>query len=610
MKRFLIILIIFSFFIIGAVSASENLTDDALGSNSTDEMQTPVISLNSSKGYVNQSISISLSDSNNGGLSAKELTVNVDKKKYSLVTDNKGSAVFKLDLKANSYALNVIFKGDDNFAPVNQTFNINVLKLPTSINPVNTTVLKYKYFYVYLKDKSGNPLIDETVSFKVDGKTYKSSTNNKGRAALKVNLNPDAKYSLKISYAGNDYYSSISKTVTLIVPATTSIVIGNDKLLSKGYLRIYLRSDTLSAISKKTVSITVGSKTYKKTTNSEGVIVFKPYLGNNTYLVSADFAGSDTIFSSHASKNVTGVIGSVKDPLKTKIPLVNGVPDIDVMPGHYVMGDGDMKYTLLKEQYRNVLKRDSKTLFLTNKLSKYVIFKTKSEPKIIHVLVREKWNVIERAINTKIVLKNKNNYWPGSITVSLKGKSYTYPQVRDEQNTGYTCGPTSASMCSQVLRNYVCESQFAKLSKTTVADGTMAKDLKKGLEKANFKCYYFYKKTFDKALKQLNKGGCALIFHTWGHYVAILDISKDGKKILIGNPSGDYDYGSHDIPTKWVTVNFMKGKFNNYDTTSIVVKLKHSLSSIQKTKLKNLYSTFGSGWTAQNTLQRIPQIGK
>ena len=98
---------------------------------------------------------------------------------------------------------------------------------------------------------------------------------------------------------------------------------------------------------------------------------------------------------------------------------------------------------------------------------------------------------------------------------------------------------------------------------------------------------HLYKNSFNKALKQLKKGGSALVFHTWGHFVSILDISNDGKKILVGNPSGDYDYGSHDIPTKWLTVSYMKKRFNNYDTSGLIVKLKYNLKKATKKNVNN-----------------------
>ncbi len=604
--NFFIICIILSVFFIAGVSASDNVTaDDA---NGTLVKETPTISINSSNVYTGKSIGISLRDLNNTPISNQNLTTNINNANKVVGTDDEGVASLNLNLKPNAYVLRVVFAGNDIYNPVNKTFKVNVLKLSSSITPVNTTVLKNKYLYVDLKDNFGKALTNAAVSFKIDGKTYKATTNSEGRAGVKITLNPNAKYSIKISYAGNNYHNSVSKTISLIVPATTSIVVGNTKLLTKGYLRIYLKSSTLSAISKKTVTIKVGNKTFTKTTNAEGVVIFKPNMGANKYTITASFAGSSTIFSCGADKNVSCIKGNVKNPLKVNIPLVNGVPDIDVMPGNYIMADGNMKYTLLKSQYKETIKRDSYYLYLYKKLPKYVYFKTKYASNLKHVLVREKWNVIERAINTKIVKANKYDYWPDSITVSLSGKSYTYSQVRDVQNTGYTCGPTSVSMCTQFLKSYISEKQLAKLSKTTARDGSFTNLLKAGLEKSNFKCSYYYKSSYAKAINELKKGGCALVFHTWNHYVAILDISKDGKKVLVGNPSGDYDHGSHSIPTNWLTVEYMKSMFNNYDTSGLIVKLKYNIKSSTKTQLKNTYSSFGAGWTAQNTNERIPQI--
>ena len=604
--KFFIICIILSVFFIAGVSASDN--NDTDNANSTLIKETPTITVNSSNVYTGKSIGISLKDSNDTVISNQNLTATINKENKVINTGGDGVASLTLNLKPDTYVLSVIFGGNDVYNSVNKTFNVKVLKLSSTINPVNTTVLKNKYLYIDLKDNFGEALTNTLVSFKIDGKTYKATTNDKGRAGVKITLNPNAKYSIKISFAGNNYYNSVSKTISLIVPATTSIVVGNDKLLTNGYLRVYLKSSTLSAISKKTVTIKIANKTFTKTTNTEGVVIFKPGISTGNYAVTATFAGSSTIFSCSGDKNVSCIVGNVKNPLKEKIPLVNGTPDIDVMPSNYVMADGNMKYTLLKAQYQETIKRDSYYLYLYKKLSNYVYFKTKSESKLQHILVREKWNVIERAINTKMVNANKYNYWPASITVSLSGKSYTYSQVRDVQNTGYTCGPTSSSMCTQFLKSYISEKQLAKLSKTSVRDGSSTRLLKAGLEKSNFKCSYYYKSTYTTAINQLKKGGCALIFHTWNHYVAILDISKDGKYVLVGNPSGDYDHGSHSIPTNWLSVSYMKKMFNNYDTSGLIVKLKYNLKSSTKTQLKNTYSSFGAGWTAQNTDERIPQI--
>ena len=311
----------------------------------------------------------------------------------------------------------------------------------------------------------------------------------------------------------------------------------------------------------------------------------------------------------YSCKNIKCHEGKVKDPLKEGITFKNGVPDIDVMPGSYIMANENAKYTLTKSQYKDVLKRDSYCLFLNNKLTKYTFFKTKSHPHINHIVKREKWNVIERAINTKLVKANKHGYWPGKITVSLKGKSYTYPEVRDVQNTGYTCGPTSGSVCSQVLKNYVCEKYLAKLAGTTRAEGTKCSGIKKALEKNNFICTYYYKASFNYALNELKKGGTALVFHANKHYVSIIDISDNGKKVLVSNSYGSYD----NIPTKWLKVSYMKKKFSHWEESSITgiktgfTKLDYKLSDSTKNSIDAYYASFGS-WHKHNTRQSIGKI--
>ena len=602
----------------GIVSAGDDnsFTDESLllsdeSSNSNDILQDneiPEISINSSTVNYGESIDIYLKDSGNNSLINQNLTTTIDNTTSNHTTDSQGKITLKLDFKPGKYSLNVNFAGNGNFDPVNKTFKIKILKLNSTLTPVNTTVISGNYLYVYLKNVNGSKIAGETLYLTVNNNKYNANTNEKGKAGFKISL-AVGKYPVTVVFKGNDYYNSVSITFKIIVPATTSVTIGNTRLLTNGYLRIYLKSATPSAISKKTVKITVGGKTFTKTTNTEGIIVFKPSAGTGTIKITVKFDGASDIIGCYGEKSVSGVKGDVKNPLSSKIPLVNGAPDIDSMPGKYVLADGDMKYTLTKAQYTKVIRRDSYSLFLHNKLSKYVSFNTKSEPKLNHIIKREKWNVIERAVNTKIVKKNKKDYWPSQITVSLKGKSYTYSEVRDIQNTGYTCGPTSASMCSQVLRNYFNEKYLAQLAGSNSYSGSSTKGLKNALERNNFKCSFYYKSSYATAINQLKKGGCALIFHTWNHYICILDISKDGKKVLVGNPSGDYDHGSHSIPTNWLTVKYMKKMFNNYDTSGLIVKLNYSLKKSTKNKLNNFYSSMGANWARKNTAERIPDIG-
>ena len=533
--------------------------------------------------------------------------VKVDGRNFKSLTDGDGFAIFSINANEDITSVELIYLGNARYNPYSQVVKINLNKYDVTLTLVNTSINDGKPLKVLFKDQFGRSYANLPVFVKIDGRNYKGVTDDNGYADININLNSGKIYSAELIYQGNKQYNPYSKECSISVLRDTSIVIGNDKLLKGGFLRVYLKSDESWVISKQTLTIKIGTKTFVETTNSEGMVIIKPNMTKRTYTVDVTYNGTNVIAGSHASKQVEGIYGYAIDPLYGSVPSKNGMPDIDYMDGNCVMADGDWTYTVLKSQYKDVLQRDSYCLFLTNKLTKYVLFKTKSEPGLNHLIHRTKWNVIEREINTQIVRMNKYGYWPDEITVSLKGKSYTYSEVRDVQNTDYTCGPTSCSMCSQVLRNYVNEAYLAVKAGSTYSEGSSTAGLKYALEQFNMKCSYFYENSFDNALNELKKGGCALIFHTWNHYVAILDISSDGNKVLVGNPSGDYDHGSHSIPTNWLTVDYMKGMFNNYDTSSLIVKLDYSLSQSTKDQVIQFYDNMGS-WTRQNTNERIPQI--
>ena len=467
----------------------------------------------------------------------------------------------------------------------------------TNLKLVNYTnfVKSGNTYYMYLKDSSNKAVANKKVTVSLDGKTYTKTTDANGRFGIAVTSKKTSD-TMEVTFKGDDAYNAFTKSVKFYIDQSIDITIGNTKLLTNGFLRIYL-SGPKSAISSKTVKISIGGKTYTKKTTAEGFIVIKPLLPAKTYTVTVTYKNYSV------SKNVKCIKGNVKNPLKTAIPTVNGVPDIDVMPANYVMADGDAQYTVTKAQYQQVLKRDSYCLFLNNKLSKYTFFKSKASPNIYHVIKREKWNVIEQAINIKMVKKNSYSYWPSSVTVNLKGKSLTYSEVRDTQNTEYTCGPTSASVCSQVLKNYFSEKYFQ--IKAHVTHGVNLDVLKSTIQRNNFKATYFY--SMSTAVKALAKGGAAVIAYLPNQYVSVIDVSKDGKKILVSNSYGLYNVGGDSkIPTDWVSLKKFNAKFRG---VGVIVKLNYKLSKSVKTQVMNYYKSMGTNWARQNTNERIPEIG-
>ena len=494
----------------------------------------------------------------------------------------------------------VSFDGNDTILSENINPEIDTI-ISASNSKSDLKIINYSNFvksednyYFYLIDLNGNAVPDKTLDVTFDGKTYHKTTDGDGKVAIPVKSTL-ASSSMDISFKGDSQYNKFSQKLNFYIDQVISLTIGNVKVLTNGYLRIYLNGPK-DSVSNKTIKIKIGSKSYSKKTSAEGFIVFKPKLttGNHNVVV--------TYGNYVVSKIVKCIKGDLSNPLKKSVPTVNGVPDIDVMPGTYVMAYEDGKYSLTKEQYQQTIKRDSYCLFLYGKLSNYTFFKSKDCPTYNHIIKREKWNVIERALNTKLVKKNKYNYWPGSITVSLKGKSYTYAEVRDVQNTEYTCGPTSASVCSQALRKYNSELYFQKQAHVT--SGVNIPVLKRALEKNGFKVSYYYSNSIDSAVKQLAKGGCALIAYLPNHYVSIIDVSPDGKKVLVSNSYGKYDVGGNSkVPTDWVSLKYFKSKFAG---VGLIVKLNYKLSKDTKTQMSYFYSSMGANWIRQNVNERIP----
>ena len=527
--------------------------------------------------------SVSLSNDDSVALDNEDSQLNAQMESNgSIIRSSDDMAVLSTDISQGDEKLG----GDDS--------SKSALKIVNLTNFVQ----KGRTYYFYLVDLKGNAIPDKKLTINFNGEKYVKTTNNNGRVGILVNISASSA-SLNVSFSGDEKYKAFTQTLEFYIDNSIAMTIGNTKLLTNGYLRVYLYGPK-NLISNKVLTITIGDKVFTKKTSAEGFVVIKPKLSANNYNVVVQF-GKYVV-----SKQIKCIAGNVISPLKKAIPTVNGAPDIDVMPSCYVAVDNDGTYTLKKSQYQKVIKRDSKCLYLYGKLSKYVYFKSKDCPNINHIIKREKWNVIERTLNTHLVKKNKYNYWPETITASLKGKSYTYSEVRDIQNTEYTCGPTSASVCSQALRNYYSELFFQRQAHAD--SGVNIPVLKNAISRNGFKTSYFYTGSFNNALKQVAKGGAALIAYLPNHYVSIIDVSPDGKKVLVSNSYGKYNVGGDSrVPTDWVSLKYFKTKFQGI---GLVVKLNYKISKNTKNELKNFYSSMGGKWNRQNVNERIPNVGR
>ena len=171
--------------------------------------------------------SITLKDSNGNIIEGKNVTFKLAGKSIGFATTNsKGIATIKLTAKilktAKSGKKNLIIKfSDDNYAPASKTVKITINKEKTKLTAKAKSfkrTAKTKKYTVILKDSKSKVVKKAKVTLKVKGKTYKATTDSKGKATFKITkLTKKGTFKAAVKYAGNGYYKSASKTVKLTV---------------------------------------------------------------------------------------------------------------------------------------------------------------------------------------------------------------------------------------------------------------------------------------------------------------------------------------------------------------------------------------------------------
>ena len=169
-----------------------------------------------------------LKDNKGNPLSGKKVTFVFNGKTLGTVTTNaSGVARIKLTatvLKAAKYGtknLVIKYNGDSLYNPFTKTVKVTIKKEKTKITAYKKTfrrALRTKKYSVILKNSKGKVIKKVRVYLRVKGKTFRATTNTKGKATFKItNLKKRGKFLAKITYKGNAYYLKSTKKVYLRV---------------------------------------------------------------------------------------------------------------------------------------------------------------------------------------------------------------------------------------------------------------------------------------------------------------------------------------------------------------------------------------------------------
>ena len=148
-------------------------------------------------------------------VSQQTVVFTVNNKDYVGRTDKDGYATLSIDLAAGTH---YVYTEYNNVIGKNK---IEITKAASKLTAKKKTFkakAKTKKYAITLKDNNGKAIKSAKVTLKVNGKTFTAKTNANGKATFKIKkLTKKGKYTAKIKFAGNGYYSAsnASKKITV-----------------------------------------------------------------------------------------------------------------------------------------------------------------------------------------------------------------------------------------------------------------------------------------------------------------------------------------------------------------------------------------------------------
>lgn len=198
-----------------------------------------------------------------------------------------GTVVIDQDFDNGQQSVLLTYDGDNNYYGFYEVYADFYVKASSfiKVNPVTVVYQNNAIVTVTLTDnnddrKGNNPIANAEIVITLNGKTYKGTTNAKGVATISIpaNLVPKA-YTAKVSYAGTNVTVGDAEDLKFTVKKATPKVTAKKKTFKKSKkvkkYTITLKDNKGKAIKKAKVTIKVGKKTFKATTNAKGKAVFK-----------------------------------------------------------------------------------------------------------------------------------------------------------------------------------------------------------------------------------------------------------------------------------------------------------------------------------------------
>ena len=218
---------------------------------------------------------------NNVPLAGKNVTINLNGKPYTRITDEKGEASMAINLNSGVYNVTSEFDG------IKVDSKITV-RSTVSGKDVTKIFRNGTQYYATFVDTKGNLIKNTDVKFNINGVFYTRTTDDKGVAKMNINLPPG-------TYILTAENPNSTEKYTNVIKVLPSIVENYDltkyyKNASKYTLRVI--GDNGKPVGEGvSVKLNINGVFYERKTNASGYMSMNINLPPGTYTVTAEYNG-------------------------------------------------------------------------------------------------------------------------------------------------------------------------------------------------------------------------------------------------------------------------------------------------------------------------------
>ena len=231
----------------------------------------------------NATISVKLNSDATG-----KVIITVDGINYIADLNNGEATLILPNLSVGNHTVNVYYEGDKKYKVATTDVNFTVVGdvFKTFLNGKNI-VLFFKNgtrYVVYLTDGLGDPLVNKTITFIINGNEYNKTTDSNGSASIAINLNPGT-YNVSASFKeeGNYTESSVNNTAEVL-----STINGKDiiKFFRNGtQYHVTVLDGQGNPIVGRNVTMNINGVFYNRTTDANGTATLTINLNPGNYTI-------------------------------------------------------------------------------------------------------------------------------------------------------------------------------------------------------------------------------------------------------------------------------------------------------------------------------------